>query len=431
MESLHTKFKTNLNSIQGNFLLAVSGGVDSMVLCDLFLKSGLDFSVAHCNFQLRGKDSDADEEFVKQYCIRNQIKCFSKKFNVKEYKSSGNYSTQMAARDLRYAWFRELMAENRFDFLATAHHLNDSFETFIVNLSRGTGIKGLTGIQLNQNQIIRPLYNVSKEWIFEYAKTHSIQWREDVSNASDDYVRNKIRNRIVPVLKEIHPEFLQNFQQTIQFLNEEKDLIQNHIEKLREELFILRDGNYTISIEKLNQLQPLSSSLFHLFSKFGFNHPVEIIKLINATEGNEISSEAYRLIKNRGEFILSKKKAIETSAEFMVEEGKLIQKPLNLKFLKSAERDISATETLDYEQIVFPLRLRKPKTGEVFYPFGMKGSKKLSKFLKDEKLSKLEKENIWLLVDGKDRILYVTGIRIDDRFKITEHTHKFLNIYLC
>lgn len=431
MESVFTKFKTNLEPIQGNFLLAVSGGVDSMVLCDLFLKNNLDFSVAHCNFQLRGRESEADEEFVKQYCIQNQIKYFCKKFDVHAYKSSGNYSTQMAARELRYAWFRELMLENDFDFLVTAHHLNDALETFFINLSRGTGIKGLTGIPLHQNQVIRPLFNVSKESILEYAETRSIHWREDASNASDDYVRNKIRNRIVPVLKEIHPEFLQNFQQTIQFLNEEKDLIQNHIEKLREKLFILRDGNYTISIEKLNQLQPLSSSLFHLFSKFGFNHPAEIIKLINATEGNEISSEAYRLIKNRGEFILSKKKAIETSAEFMVEEGKLIQKPLNLKFLKSAERDISATETLDYEQIVFPLRLRKPKTGEVFYPFGMKGSKKLSKFLKDEKLSKLEKENIWLLVDGKDRILYVTGIRIDDRFKITEHTHKFLNIYLC
>ncbi|MFA7686489.1 MAG: tRNA lysidine(34) synthetase TilS [Moheibacter sp.] len=431
MESLETTFYANLSPFRGNFLLAVSGGVDSMVLCDLFLKNNLDFSVAHCNFQLRVKDSDEDEEFVKQYCIQNKIKFFRKKFDVKAYKSSGNHSTQMAARDLRYAWFRELMAENDFDFLVTAHHLNDALETFFINLSRGTGIKGLIGIPLNQNQIIRPLYNISKESIFQYAEAYSIKWREDISNNSDDYVRNKIRNQIVPVLNEIHPEFLQNFQQTIQLLNEEKDLIQNHIEKLREELFVLRDKNYTISIEKLNQLQPLSSSLFHIFSKFGFNHPAEITKLMNAAEGSEINSENYRLIKNREALILAKKPEIEASAEFMVEEGKLIQKPLNLKLLKSAERDLSATETLDYEKIIFPIRLRKPKTGEVFFPFGMKGSKKLSKFLKDEKLSKLEKENIWLLVDDEDRILYVAGKRIDDRFKITEHTHKFLNIYLC
>lgn len=431
MESLFTKFKANLNSVQGNFLLAVSGGVDSMALCDLFLKNNLNFSVAHTNFQLRGKDSDMDEAFVRNYCKANKVEFFTEKFNVKDYKSSGNYSTQMAARDLRHTWFKKLLDENNFDYLATAHHLNDSLETFIINLSRGTGIKGLTGIQLIQNQIIRPLYNISKESIFEYAETHSIQWREDASNASDDYIRNKIRNQIVPVLKEIHPEFLQNFQQTIQLLNEEKDLIQNHIEKLREELFVLGDKNYTISIEKLNQLQPLSSSLFHIFSKFGFNHPAEITKLMNAAEGSEINSENYRLIKNREALILAKKPEMEASAEFMVEEGKLIQKPLNLKLLKSAERDLSATETLDYEKIIFPIRLRKPKTGEVFFPFGMKGSKKLSKFLKDEKLSKLEKENIWLLVDDEDRILYVAGKRIDDRFKITEHTHKFLNIYLC
>src|SRR5690606_22367579 len=159
----------------------------------------------------------------------------------------------------------------------------------------------------------------------------------------------KVRHHIVPVLKESHPEFLQNFQQTVQFLNEEKDLIQNHIGKLREELFILRNESYTISIEKLNQLQPLSSSLFHIFSKFGFNHPAEITKLMNAAEGSEINSENYRLIKNREALILAKKEEIEASAEFMVEEGKLIQKPLNLKLLKSAERDLSATETLDYE----------------------------------------------------------------------------------
>ncbi len=431
MESLETTFYANLSPFRGNFLLAVSGGVDSMVLCDLFLKNNLNFSVAHCNFQLRGKDSDMDEAFVRNYCKANKVEFFTEKFNVKDYKSSGNYSTQMAARDLRHTWFRELMAENDFDFLATAHHLNDSLETFIINLSRGTGIKGLTGIQLNQSRIIRPLYNISKESIFQYAEAYSIKWREDISNNSDDYVRNKIRNQIVPVLNEIHPEFLNNFQQTIQLLNEEKDLIQNHIERLKEELLIPRDGIYIISIEKLNQLQPLSTSLFYLFSKFGFKHPAEITKLMNAPEGSEISSEKYRLIKNREALILAKKEEIEASAEFMVEEGKLIQKPLNLKLLKSAERDLSATETLDYEKIIFPIRLRKPKTGEVFHPFGMKGSKKLSKFLKDEKLSKLEKENIWLLVDYEDRILYVAGKRIDDRFKITEHTHKFLNIYLC
>lgn len=435
MNSLFSEFKININPLenfpQSKFLLAVSGGVDSMVLCDLFFKYNLNFAIAHCNFQLRGNDSDEDENFVRNYSIQNQIEFHSKKFNVKEYKEAGNFSTQMVARDLRYAWFRKLMAENEFDFLVTAHHLNDSLETFLINLSRGSGINGLTGIQFQQNEIIRPLYNISKKTILAYAESNQIQWREDVSNASNDYVRNKIRHQIVPVLNEIHPEFLSNFSKSIQLLKDEKEIIQNQFENLSEELFQKDKENYFISIEKLNQLEPLHSHLFHLFSKFGFNYPIEIEKLMNANEGSEINSNEYRLIKNRENLILSKTTIITESEEFIVEEGKLMQKPLNLRLSKSDERDFSSSETLDYEKISFPLRLRKAKTGDIFFPFGMKGSKKLSKYFKDEKFSKIEKENSWLLVDDEDRIVYVTRFRIDDRFKITENTHKFLNIFLC
>ncbi|SMC45410.1 tRNA lysidine(34) synthetase TilS [Moheibacter sediminis] len=435
MEFLLSEFKNNINRLskisQSKFLIAVSGGIDSMVLCDLFLKLKLNFSVAHCNFQLRGNDSDLDEEFVRNYCIQNQIKFHSKTFNVKEYKQSGNHSTQMAARDLRYAWFKKLMQENQFNLLVTAHHLNDSLETFLINLSRGSGINGLTGIQFQQNEIIRPLYNISKKSILEYAGLNQIRWREDVSNATDDYIRNKIRNQIVPVLNEIHPEFLANFSKSIQILKDEKTIIQNQFENLSDELFISAKNNYSVSIQKLKELQPFNSSLFHLFSKFGFMHPLEIERLMDANEGSEINSNEYRLIKNRGELILSRQTKIKESEEFIVEDGKLIQKPLNLRLSKSEVRDFSASETLDVEKISFPLRLRKAKTGDVFFPFGMRGSKKLSKFFKDEKFSKIDKEDSWLLVDDEDRIVYVTGIRIDDRFKITENTHKFLNIYLC
>lgn len=435
MESLFTVFQNNFKGWMGNshskFLIAVSGGIDSMVLCDLFLKSNLNFAIAHCNFQLRGKDSDEDEAFVKNYCIQNLIEFHSKKFNLKKYKQSGNHSTQMAARDLRYAWFRKLIHENEFDFLVTAHHLNDSLETFLINLSRGAGINGLTGIQFQQNEIIRPLYNISKKSIIGYAESNHIQWREDASNKTDDYVRNKIRHRIVPILNEIHPDFLANFSKSIHLLKDEKSIIQNQFENLSEELFQTKDENYLISIQKLKKLKPLHSYLFHLFSRFGFNYPIEIEKLMDANEGSEINSIEFRLIKNREELILSKQAKISQSEEFIIEEGKLIQKPLNLRLSKSDERDFSATETLDYEEILFPLRLRKAKTGDVFFPFGMNGSKKLSKFFKDEKLSKIEKENTWLLVDDEERIVYVTGFRIDNRFKITENTHKFLNIFLC
>jgi len=435
MKNILNKFNHNFEEVTKSanpkLLVAVSGGIDSMVLCDLLLKSEKEFSVAHCNFQLRGIDSDEDEKFVRNYCIQNQIQFHSKRFNIKEFKQSGNFSTQMAARELRYNWFRELMNEFKFDYLLTAHHLNDSLETFLINLSRGTGIEGLSGINLLKNNIFRPLYNSSKKEILQYAEENMIQWREDVSNAKIDYKRNKIRHQITPVLEEIHPEFLQNFAKTIEILKQENSFIRQFIQNTKEELFEQKDAVVHISIQKLKKLEPLHSYLHHLFFEYGFKHPPEIEKLMNADENGEIQSEHYRLIKNRSEFLLCEINSIESSTEFIIEEGEILENPLYLKFSKSEERDFSANETLDYEKISFPLKLRKPETGDVFYPIGLKGSKKLSKFFKDEKYSKLDKENAWVLVDDQNRILYLTGKRIDERFKITEHTHKFLNIYLC
>jgi tRNA(Ile)-lysidine synthase len=433
MQDLINKFRENLQKIPlyapQKILVAVSGGVDSMVLCDLFLKSGIQFSVAHCNFQLRGTDSDVDEEFVRNYCLKNQIEFHSKKFNVKEYKQSGNFSTQMAARDMRYAWLRKLISQHGFDYLATAHHLNDSLETFLINLSRGTGIDGLKGIQLKQNEIIRPLYDFTKNEILNYARENQITWREDVSNAQNDYIRNKIRNQIVPVLNEIHPGFLRNFEKSTGFLAEMQNLVEKTVEEKRNQLFVFQENDIIISIETLKNSEPLHSWLFYLFSPFGFKHPNEIEKLMNAKENGEIRSKTHRLIKNRNELLLAGIHLIEPSTEFMMEEDVILEKPLSLKFSKSKERDLNAAETLDYDKIKFPVRLRKKKTGDVFFPFGMNGSKKLSKFFKDEKYSKPEKENTWLMVDDEGKILYVVGKRIDNRFRITEHTHKFLNIY--
>lgn len=419
--------KLNLNP-NAKLLVAVSGGVDSMVLCDLLVKSKIDFAIAHCNFQLRGKDSDEDENFVVNYCEENQIEFFSKKFEVKNHKNSGNFSTQMAARELRYTWFEEIMKEQNFDYLVTAHHLNDALETFLINLSRGTGIKGLTGIQEN-DQILRPLLPFSKAEILNYADENQLKWREDSSNASTDYVRNKIRHKIFPELKEIHPEFLNNFSQSIQFLKEENQLISNHLEEIKSRIFEEEKESIQISIDKIKKLNPIETYLHHLFSEFGFKSTNEILKILQSENG-EIRSKTHRLIRNRNEIILTKIKLEKFEQEIELNEFEILEKPLYLRFLKSEERNLKADETLDYDKIKFPLRLRKMKIGDIFYPFGMKGSKKLSKYFKDEKYSKIEKENAWLLVDDDDRIVYVVGKRIDDRFKITKHTHKYLNIFL-
>lgn len=435
MELTLKNFQSNLpkTDFQSSpkILVAVSGGIDSMVLVDLLLQSGLPFSMAHANFQLREKDSDLDEKFVHEFAQQHCIPFFVKRFDVKSYKSSGNYSTQMAARNLRYIWFEELRQKHQFEWIFTAHHLNDSLETFLINLSRGTGLDGLVGISSNTQNILRPMRHFPKESILNYAKKNSIQWREDASNSSTDYTRNKIRHEIFPKLTEIHPEFVQNFQRSIEHLSDQNLILKNHFQNVSDDVFKLKDEQFFISIEKLKDLHPLSTYLFHLFQPFGLVHPFEIQKLMNSSENGEIQSKTYRLIKNRQELILVKNLENDFPNEIELDQDQILEKPLYLRFSKTKENPFDSAESLDLDKVEFPLRLRKPKTGDSFFPIGMKGSKKISKFFKDEKLSKLEKESTWLLVDNEDRILYVVGKRLDDRFKITENTHNFLNIYLC
>jgi len=416
---------------RSNSLLALSGGVDSMVLAVLLLRSGVKFSAAHCNFQLREKDSDDDEEFVKNFCSQNKIELFVKKFDVGEFMKSGNYSTQMAARELRYSWFEQLMDKNGFNLLLTAHHLNDSVETFLINLSRGSGIAGLLGIRKQNQKIFRPLLNFSKNEIIDFAAKNNIGWREDRTNLETVYARNKIRHQIIPVLKEIQPEFLNNFSKTVDHLKNDYSLLKSHIEETKKKLFKSKEGDISICIEDLTALNHLETYLFHFFSEYGFDHPAEIEKLICSKNSGLIESKTHRLIKNRNELLLTTVKSDELPVEFELNQGSIIQKPLYLKVLKSATRDKDAAEAFDFEKINFPLHLRKPKTGDIFYPLGVGGSKKLSKFFKDEKYSKLDKERAWVLTDNRDRILYIVGKRMDERFKITEHTQIFLNIYLC
>lgn len=414
-----------------NSLLALSGGVDSMVLAVLLTRFGIKFSAAHCNFQLRDKDSNDDEVFVRNFCSQNKIELFVKKFDVGEFMKSGNYSTQMAARELRYSWFEQLMNENGFDLLLTAHHLDDSVETFLINLSRGCGIAGLLGIQKHNQKIFRPLLKYSKREIIDFAVVNNIGWRDDRTNLETVYARNKIRHLIVPVLKEVQPEFLKNFSKTVDCLKTDYLLLNNHIEEIKKNLFKSNGNDISISIDDLTALNHSEAYLFHLFSEYGFDHPIEIEKLIRSKNSGLIESKTHRLIKNRNELLLTAVKTDEMPVEIELNQGSIIQKPLYLKVLKSETRNKDAAEVFDFEKINFPLHLRRPKEGDIFHPLGVGGSKKLSKFFKDEKYSKLDKERAWVLTDNRDRIIYIVGKRMDERFKITEHTQFFLNIYLC
>lgn len=435
MQTLSQQFLESFHHLpQGKnaqFLLTVSGGIDSMVLCDLFGKYELNFSVAHCNFQLREDESEKDQQFVESYCQERNIRFFTQRFDVALFKHSGNYSTQMAARELRYAWFDELAQTHNFDWIVTAHHLNDSLETLLINLSRGTGLQGLQGISMVKDKLFRPLIQISREQILQYAQENQILWREDHSNASDDYLRNQIRHHLVPKLMDLNSNFLQNFAHTTDKLRDEQKLLQNHLNDIKNRLFEIQQDEIHIRIDLLEELNPIKTYLFHLFKAYGFAHPEEIQKLFYAENSAEISSISHRLIKNRNELILVAQKKSSNEEEFTFTLQEIPKNPLNLVISKSDSRDNSALESLDLEKIHFPLKLRKPKIGDGFYPLGMKGFKKISKFLKDLKLSKTEKEKVWLLVDAQENVLYVVGYRIDERFKLNENTHKFLNIFLC
>lgn len=405
----------------------MSGGVDSCVLFRLLLAAKIPFAVAHVNFQLRGNDSDEDQEWVEKLCSDKGIKCFVKKMDVKAFKQENNDSTQSAARKLRYFWFDELMTQHDFSYLLTAHHLNDSIESFFINLMRGTGLKGLLGIR-NQEKIIRPLLSFSKDEIVNYAQQNQIKWREDVSNASTDYLRNKIRHKILPELEGIAPHFLSQSQRTLSLLEGTYHILEQHIAQLKRELFNYEKENITINIEQIQHLSPTEDYVFYLFQEFGFRHPTEIIKLMSAQNSAEIQSEKYRLIKNRTQFII-KKLNNENSLSLSIPQAdfKLVEMKWELE--KSRCKNPKTIISFDLKLIKFPLHLRLRKEGDVFFPSGMGGkSKKLSKYFKDNKFSKIEKENCQILCDAQDRILWVVGHRADERFLPTDKTTQWLHI---
>lgn len=430
IEAEFRRILLNHNTQHYKYLLAISGGVDSMVLLELFKNTSTHFEVAHCNFQLRGEDSNLDEILVRDYCANHQIPFHSVKFNVEAFQQTGNYSIEMACRTLRYNWFDEVMQQNHSDYLVTAHHLNDNIETFLINLSRGTGLKGLVSMEECKGQIFRPLIHFTKQEIQSFADQHHLIWREDYTNATDDYTRNKIRHHISPVLNEIHPAFEMNFDKTLSILNQTQRFIDHQIEKIRKQ--IIYDEDYSvIEIRTLDEMDDAAFVQFQLFEKYGFKD-VELINKLKVSENSsEITSQHYRLIKNR-EFLILIRKDEVAFHEITIGQDEIQLESVNLRFVQSDKRLLEAKEIIDADLITFPIRLRKPKEGDFFYPLGMKNQKKLiSKFFKDLKLSKIEKENAWLLVDDEDRIIWVVNYRIDERFKLKENNKNFLNIIVC
>ncbi len=412
-------------------LLAVSGGLDSIVLAHLCTKAKLNFAIAHCNFNLRGEESDADENFVLDLADALEVEIFTESFDTLKYAATHKISTQMAARNLRYNWFRHLSATLNFDYTLTAHHANDNLETFLINLVRGSGLEGFTGIREENKQLLRPLLPFSRRQIREYADENSIAWREDSSNASNKYLRNKIRHKIVPVLEEINPQFLGNFAQTQLHLNDSLQLVEDYISLVYPEIVSKNKFGYELNISALEKIPNTRAVLYELLKSFKFTQWNDIYDLLSAQPGKRIFSETHRLVKDREVLILTEKYQDPTHTEYYIPEGEeVVMLPPGKFYLTEVLKITDTSEHIIYvnaDKLEFPLTLRKWKKGDFFYPFGMKGKKKVSDFFKDKKFSLPEKENCWILLSGKE-IAWIVNYRADNRFAITDPSQKILKI---
>lgn len=414
-------------------LVAVSGGLDSMVLVDLCNQSGLNSSLAHCNFKLRGDESDADANFIKSYAKAQNIKAFTTSFETKAYAESTRQSIQMAARQLRYEWFRSLQNEHGFEYVLTAHHSDDNLETFLINLSRGTGIEGLIGIPEINGTIVRPILDFSRIEILEYATIEKLRWREDSSNNNTTYLRNNLRHSIIPLLKEINPSFIDSFKKTHNYLKETNSLLDDYILEVQDRVIESINGDQILyNINKIQSLNNPKAYLYHLLKPYGFTDWKEITLLLEAQTGKQISSLSHRLIKNRGHLILSKTRPPQTVFISIDRSQTLVKIPghsigLKIELTNSKVSTSSDIIQLDFASLKFPLTLRQWKDGDYFYPTGMQGKKKLSKFFKDEKLSLIDKEKA-LILCSDDQVVWVVGKRTDNRFIVTDQTSKFIKI---
>ena len=449
----HAQF-CQLSTANCQLLLAVSGGVDSIVLVDLVAKSGFDFRIAHCNFQLRGEESERDEIFVRSFGEKYGKEVLVKRFDTSTYASEKKCSIQEAARDLRYAWFKEIidswqMTDGRNkkepvnchlssnNYIVTAHHADDNIETMLMQFFRGTGIQGLIGIQpiLKERELIRPLLPFRKTDLLAYASAKGLDFVEDSSNTSDKYTRNFFRNRLLPQIKEVYPQVEENLLHNIERFREVSELYRQSIQLHLTKLVVKRGEELHIPVMKWKKISPLHTITWELIRLYGFNatQTPEVIKLLDADNGGYMASPTHRIIRNRNWMIISPN-AVSASQHILIETGdeKIYFENgyLQISKIENQKSEIQNSKSeafLHIEEINFPLLLRKCKQGDYFYPLGMQKKKKISRFLIDQKLSRTEKEKIWV-IESNRKVLWVIGQRIDDRFKITDETKKILHI---
>ena len=415
-------------------LLAVSGGIDSMVLLHLFEKSGFEYGIVHCNFQLRDEESDGDEEFVKQQVLAHGVPSFFEKFETEEYAKVNGVSIEMAARELRYQFFEEIRAENKYDFIATAHHQDDLIETFFLNLSRKTGIKGLIGIKEKTGKIIRPLLFAGRNEIEDFARINFIDFREDSSNKEVIYRRNFLRNKILPLFDDLNPSFKNNLLSSIENLKETEQVYSGYLEMEKTKVIRQEMENTVIDIEALLKVPYPKVLLFEVLSEFNFNSSVtgEIFESLSSDSGKQFYSKTHRVVKDRQNLFITPVEEEEERIYYIESDDIELFEPFDLNLEKVSAEDFKMIKSpqvacLDLDLLEFPLLIRKWQQGDYFQPLGMTGFKKVSDFFIDEKIPLHEKENTWLLCSG-EKIVWIIGQRIDNRFKITPQSKQVLKM---
>lgn len=430
-----------LFNYRDKLLIAVSGGIDSVVLCELCFQSGFDFAIAHCNFKLRGDESDGDESFVKQLATHYGVECFTAHFNTDAFAKQHQLSVQEAARKLRYDWFADLMnvsGKPSFDYLLTAHHANDNIETILMNFFKGTGISGLAGIRAKDsnlgNHIIRPLLFAEKNQLLEFAQQQNLNWREDASNASNKYTRNFFRNEIIPSLQQYFPQVQQNLINNIHRFEEVNDLYNIALQQWSKKLLIKTGSDFRIPVLALEKSPAKNTLLFELLKPFDFTPQQipDIINLCKALSGKFVTSSTHRIIRNRKWLIIVPIEHHDTTTIVIDSTDDALIFDHNTLAIKKDLEDFQiqndpSIAIIDSREITFPLLLRKWKPGDYFYPLGMEKKKKLSRFFIDQKLSIAEKEKIWV-IESANKIVWVVGIRIDNRFRVRPSTTKAIQL---
>lgn len=423
--------KQRLFISENKLLLAISGGLDSVVMLHLLHRLGYTIHAAHMNFQLRKEESDADEAFVRNLCAQLNVTLEVKRVDVEKLKSDEKISTQMAARKLRYDWFHEILAEKKLDYLVTAHHADDSIETVLINILRGTGLSGLKGI-VHNDIALRPMLCFSREEIHDYARINHIHWREDSSNSKDDYLRNKLRLNIMPQLDKVAHQWRANVLKLSEDIAISEKILDNHF--YENEIEIFHEQKY--NVERIKEREDGSWLFRKSLLNYNFSHGAidDILMNIDVQSGALFYSSSHRLIKDREHFILETLHDLDRLTMISIDSNLVIKSQgefkVELSLMNSSETAIDFQNGciyLDYDKLNFPLNIRTWQAGDWFIPYGMKGKKKLSDFFIDEKFSIQQKENTFVLVSG-NIIAAILNKRIDDRFKIDTSTQKILMI---